>query len=108
MDPGSYLVLSAVLFALGTLIVLTRRGAISILMGIEVMLNAGNLALIAVSRSLPSASSAGAGGAVEGPVLAFFVLAVAAAEAAVGLGIVLALFRQKESTDVDLARLLRW
>ena len=99
------LLLSAVLFTIGVVGVITRRGAIVILMSIELMLNAGNLALVAVSRSLPAGPVAGV---VEGQVLAFFVLAVAAAEAAVGLAIVIALFRQKGSTDVDLARLLRW
>lgn len=105
MGPGAFLLLSAALFAIGAFGVITRRGAIAILMCIELMLNAGNLALLAVSRFLPAA---GATGIVEGQVLAFFVLAVAAAEAAVGLAIVIALHRQKGSTDVDLARLLRW
>ncbi len=105
MGPQMFLLLSAVLFAIGVFGVITRRGAIVILMSIELMLNAGNLALLSVSRALPNSGSAGV---IEGQVLAFFVLAVAAAEAAVGLGIVIALFRQKGSTDVDLARLLRW
>ncbi len=105
MTVNGFLLLSAVLFAIGVFGVVTRRGAIVILMSIELMLNAGNLALVAVSRSLPGS---GASGVMDGQVLAFFVLAVAAAEAAVGLGIVIALFRQKGSTDVDLARLLRW
>ncbi len=105
MNASWFLLLSAVLFAIGVFGVVTRRGAIVVLMCIELMLNAGNLALVAVSRSLPGSGSAGI---VEGQVLAFFVLAVAAAEAAVGLAIVIALFRQKGSTDVDVARLLRW
>ncbi len=105
MNSSWFLLLSAVLFAIGVFGVVTRRGAIVVLMGIELMLNAGNLALVSVSRSLPNSGSAGI---VEGQVLAFFVLAVAAAEAAVGLAIVIALFRQKGSTDVDVARLLRW
>jgi NADH-quinone oxidoreductase subunit K len=105
MNSQAFLSLSALLFGIGVFGVIKRRGAIVILMSIELMLNAGNLALLAVSRSLPAA---GVRGVVDGQVLAFFVLAVAAAEAAVGLGIVIALFRQKGSTDVDLARLLRW
>jgi len=105
VTASSCLLLSALLFTIGAFAVITRRGAIVILMGIEIMLNAANLALIAVSRALPAGDTAGV---VEGQVLAFFVLAVAAAEAAVGLAIVIALFRQKGSTDVDLARLLRW
>ncbi len=105
MGPGAYLLLAAVLFAIGAFGVITRRGAIVILMCIELMLNAGNLALLAVSRYLPGAAGPGI---IDGQVLAFFVLAVAAAEAAVGLAIVIALHRQKGSIDVDLARLLRW
>ena len=105
MPGGSYLLLSALLFVIGAFGVITRRSAIVILMCIELMLNAGNLALVAVSRSLPQGASAGV---ADGMVLGFFVLAVAAAEAAVGLAIVIVLFRQKGSTDVDLARLLRW
>jgi NADH-quinone oxidoreductase subunit K len=105
MPGGTYLLLSAILFTIGAIGVITRRSAIVILMCIELMLNAGNLALIAVSRSLPAGQAAGV---ADGQVLAFFVLAVAAAEAAVGLAIVIVLFRQKGSTDVDLARLLRW
>ena len=103
--PSMALLLSTVLFAIGTLGVLTRRGAISILMSIELMLNAGNLALIAVSRGLPTTGGAGI---VDGQIVALFVLAIAAAEAAVGLAIVIALFRLKGSTDIDLARMLRW
>lgn len=103
--PSAALILSAVLFSIGTLGVLTRRGAISILMSIEIMLNAGNLLFVAVSRGMPAN---GATGVVDGHVFAMFVLAIAAAEAAVGLAIVIALFRLKGSTDVDLARMLRW
>lgn len=107
--PGeAYLLLSGILFTIGAVGVITRRGAIVILMCVELMLNAGNLALIAVSRQLPVPGGGGASGIVDGQVLAFFVLAVAAAEAAVGLAIVISLFRQKDSTDVDLAQLLRW
>jgi len=100
------LLLSALLFAIGAVGVVTRRGAIGVLMCIEIMLNAANLALVAASRRLPGPG--GTIGVVDGQVVAFFVLAVAAAEAAVGLGIVVALFRKVRSTDVDVARLLRW
>ena len=103
--PTAALLLSAVIFAIGTFGVLTRRGAITILMSIELMLNSANLALISVSRSLPTSAGIGA---MDGQVLALFVLAIAAAEAAVGLGIVIALYRHKGSVDIDLARLLRW
>jgi NADH-quinone oxidoreductase subunit K len=100
-----YLALSAVLFTLGAIGVVTRRGAITILMCIEVMLNAANLALISLGRSLPANSPSGG---MDGQVLAFFVLAIAAAEAAVGLAIVIGLFRLKGTADIDAARLLRW
>ena len=100
-----FLLLSAVLFAIGTLGVVARRGAITMLMSVELMLNAANIALVAVGRFLPGD---GAPGIVEGQVVALFVLAIAAAEAAVGLALVIALYRLKGSTDTDLARLLRW
>ena len=100
-----YVLLSAVLFIMGAMGVLLRRNAILVFMSVELMLNAANLALIAVGRALPGREGAGI---VDGQVLALFVLAVAAAEAAVGLGIVLALYRLKASTDTDLNRLLRW
>lgn len=100
-----YLLLSAFLFTIGAIGVLTRRGAITILMCIELMLNAGNLALIAVGRALPASSPAGG---LEGQILAFFVLAIAAAEAAVGLAIIIAMFRLKGTADVDAARLMHW
>jgi NADH-quinone oxidoreductase subunit K len=105
-DPSTaFLLLSAVLFAIGTLGVIARRGAITMLMSIEIMLNAANLALVTVGRFLPGEGGAGV---VHGQVFALFVLAIAAAEAAVGLALVIALFRLKGSTDTDLARLLRW
>ncbi len=99
MVPASYyLVLSAVLFALGVAGVLLRRNALVVLMSIEVMLNAVNLTLITYSRVL---------GNVEGQVLVLLVIAVAAAEAAVGLAIVVSLFRHRQTTDVDEADLLK-
>jgi NADH-quinone oxidoreductase subunit K len=99
MEPGVILVLSAVLFALGVFGVLWNRSAIMILMCIELMLNAGNLAFISFSRQFDQA---------EGQIYAFFVMALAAAEAAVGLAIVIALFRLRESTDVDELNLMKW
>ncbi len=98
MVPASYyLVLSAILFALGVAGVLLRRNALVVLMSVEVMLNAVNLTLITYSRSL---------GNVEGQILVLLVIAVAAAEAAVGLAIVVSLFRHRPTTDVDEADLL--
>ncbi len=87
-----YLALSAILFAIGTAGVFLRRNLITILLSIEIMLNAANLALVAFGRYW---------GSVEGQIIVFFVITVAAAEAAVGLAIVIALFRLRESLDPD-------
>jgi NADH-quinone oxidoreductase subunit K len=99
IDPRMVLVLSAVLFALGAVGVLTRRGAISILMCIELMLNAANLAFITFARI---------GGRPDAQIYVFFVMTLAAAEAAAGLAIVIALFRLRGTTDVDEINLLKW
>ena len=93
-----YLVLSGVLFAIGVAGVLFRSNVIVILMSVELMLNAVNLTLVAASQSL---------GDVSGQVLVFFVMAVAAAEAAVGLAIVIAMFRNKLTIDISKIRLFR-
>jgi len=95
----AYLLLSATLFTIGVVGVLSRRNAIIILMSIEIMLNAVNLSLVAFSAYV---------GTVEGQLLVFFVMAVAAAEAAVGLAIVLALFRNQRTVYVDEVNLMRW
>jgi NADH-quinone oxidoreductase subunit K len=92
------LILSAFLFAVGTAGVLVRRNAIIVFMCVELMLNAVNLTLVVFSRSL----------GLEAQVLVFFVMAVAAAEAAVGLAIFIAIFRHYEGLDVDRFNLLRW
>jgi NADH-quinone oxidoreductase subunit K len=94
-----YLVLSAILFSLGTVGVLIRRNAIVIFMSIELMLNAVNLSFIALSRHL---------GNMDGQVFVFFVMTVAAAEAAVGLALMIAFFRNRQSVDVDDINLLKW
>ena len=99
MAPQHLLVVSAILFSLGVVGVLRRRSAITILMCIELMLNAGNLAFITFSRQFDHA---------DGQIYAFFIMTLAAAEAAVGLAIVIALFRLKESTDVDELNLMKW
>ncbi|MFO7545451.1 MAG: NADH-quinone oxidoreductase subunit NuoK [Trueperaceae bacterium] len=93
-----YLVLSAVLFALGTVGVLTRRSAIMIFLSVELLLNAANLSIVAFARQW---SEAGAAHAFAGQTAVFIVLAIAAAEVAVGLGILVAIFRNRVSTDVD-------
>lgn len=93
------LILSLVLFALGALGVFLRRNVITVFMCVELMLNAVNLAFIAFSRSL---------GTLDGQVLVFFVLTVAAAEAAVGLAIIIALQRGQDTLDLDAFNLLKW
>ena len=98
--PISYfLVLSAVLFTIGTVGVLVRRNALVIFMSVELQLNAVNLSLIAFSRSW---------GNLTGQVLAFFSMVVAAAEVVVGLAIIVAIYRRRRSVDVDDVRELRW
>ena len=99
MNPNLFLLVSVILFTLGVLVVLTRRGAIVILMGVELMLNGANLAFITFARQY---------GTPEAQIYVFFVMTLAAAEAAVGLAIVLALFRLKETTDVDEISLMKW
>ncbi len=93
-----YLVLSAALFMIGTVGVLTRRNVIIILMSIELILNAVNLNLVAFSRLY----------GLHGQIFAIFVITDAAAEVAVGLGIIIAFFRNKETVNVDEVDLLRW
>jgi NADH-quinone oxidoreductase subunit K len=94
-----YLILTAVIFLIGTIGVLTRRNAIIIFMCVELMLNSVNLTLVAFSQYL---------GNVIGQILVLLVMTVAAAEAAIGLAIVLALFRNKQTVYVDEIRLLKW
>ena len=94
-----YLVLSALLFAIGVAGVLTRRNIMVILMSIELMMNAVNINLIAFSDRLHQ---------VSGQVFAIFVITVAAAEAAVGLGIVIAMFKNKETMNVNEIDLMKW
>jgi NADH-quinone oxidoreductase subunit K len=90
------LALSGVLFVLGVLGVLVRRNAIVIFMSIELMLNSANLALIAFARAMAPAAEA-----MRGQVLVFFVIAVAAAEVAIGLALIVTIFKTKRSIDVD-------
>jgi NADH-quinone oxidoreductase subunit K len=94
-----YMVLSAALFTLGLVGVMTRRNVIIVLMSIELMLNAVNINLVAFSDQLDN---------VVGQVFAVFIVVVAAAEAAVGLGIILAFYRNKETVNIDEMNLLRW
>jgi NADH-quinone oxidoreductase subunit K len=96
---GHYLIVSAILFAIGTAGVFMRKNLITILLSIEIMLNAVNLTFVAFGRYL---------GNVDGQIITFFVMTVAAAEAAVGLAIIIALFRHRESLNPEAFTSLKW
>ena len=96
---GHYLIVSAVLFAIGTAGVFLRQNLITILLSIEIMLNAVNLTFVAFGRQQ---------GGVDGQIIVFFVMAVAAAESAVGLAIVIGLYRHRESLNPDAFASLKW
>jgi NADH-quinone oxidoreductase subunit K len=100
-DPTTlhYLVVAAALFIIGTIGVLTRRNVVIILMSIELILNAVNLNLVAFSRLYNN---------LQGQIFSIFIITDAAAEAAVGLGIIIAFFRNKETVNVDEVHLLKW
>src|SRR4028118_288452 len=104
-DLSKFLVIAALLFVIGIAGVLTRRNIIVIFMSIELILNAANLNFIAFSRYLQDTGSVNA---VAGQVFTVFVIVVAAAEAAIGLGLVIALYRNKETIFVDKIDLLKW
>ncbi|MEI8056057.1 MAG: NADH-quinone oxidoreductase subunit NuoK [Actinomycetes bacterium] len=99
MNPANYLYLSAILFSLGAVGVLVRRNAIVMFMCVELMLNACNLAFVSFSRI---------NGNLDGQVIAFFVMVVAAAEVVVGLAIIMTIFRTRRSASVDEANLLKY
>ena len=100
MTPASYyLILAVLLFSTGVVGVLTRRNSIIIFMSIELMLNAVNLTLVTFARM---------NGSLDGQVLAFFVIIVAAAEVVVGRAIIMSVFRRRASASVDDARSLKW
>ena len=98
VPPGAYLLLSAVLFVLGTVGVLVRRNALIIFMAVELMLNSVNLAFVTFARQL---------GTVDGQVIVFFVLVVAAVEVVVGLALIVDIFQSRDSVDIDDVDLLR-
>ena len=99
MIPTTYFLgLSAILFSIGIVGVLVRRNAIIIFMSIELMLNSANLVFVAYARQF---------GTLDGQILVFFVMTVAAAEVAVGLALIVAIFRSKASIDVDAVNLLK-
>jgi len=99
ITPTHYLVLSAALFTIGVIGVMVRRNIVVVFMSIELMLNAVNINLVAYSHQLQH---------TVGQVFAVFVIAVAAAEAAVGLGILLAFYRNKETVNIDEMNLMKW
>ena len=96
---SSYLILSAILFSIGVVGFLIRRNIIVIFMSVELMLNAVNLAFVAFSRFLNS---------MDGQVIVVFVMSVAAAEAAVGLAIIMAIYRSKKTINADEMNLMKW
>ncbi|HEY5764747.1 MAG TPA: NADH-quinone oxidoreductase subunit NuoK [Candidatus Deferrimicrobiaceae bacterium] len=99
MGPSAYLILSAILFGIGAAGVVARKNALIILMSVEIMLNGVNVAFIAAGSYL---------GDVTGGIFAFMVMTVAAAEAAVGLAILIAIFRLKETIDITELSILKW
>ena len=99
MTPAHYLVLAAILFFCGLLTILVKRNAIGILMGVELMLNSVNLTLVTFARAT---------GTIDGQIIAFFVMVVAAAEVVVGLAIIMSIYRTRRSASVDDANLLKY
>jgi len=99
VSPTYYLLLAALLFTVGAIGVLTRRNAIMVFMCVELMLNSVNLTLVTFSRS---------NGDLDGQVMAFFVMVVAAAEVVVGLAIIMSIFRTRRSASIDDANLLKY
>jgi NADH-quinone oxidoreductase subunit K len=99
MNPEWYVILAAALFTIGAVGVLIRRNAIVVFMCIELMLNAANLVLVTFSRI---------NGTLDGQIMAFFVMVVAAAEVVVGLAIIMSIFRTRRSASVDDANLLKY
>jgi NADH-quinone oxidoreductase subunit K len=99
VNPNNYLILAAILFTIGAYGVLVRRNAIIVFMSVELMLNAANLAFVAAARN---------NGTLDGLVVAFFVMVVAAAEVVVGLAIIVTIFRTRRSASIDEASLMKY
>ncbi len=99
MNPSNYVILSAILFSIGTIGVLVRRNAIVVFMSVELMLNAANLSFVSFARM---------NGNLDGQVIAFFVMVVAAAEVVVGLAIIVTIFRTRRSASIDEPNLLKY
>jgi len=99
VNPNNYLILAAILFTIGVYGVLVSRNAIIVFMSVELMLNAANLAFVAAARNT---------GTLDGLVVAFFVMVVAAAEVVVGLAIIVTIFRTRRSASIDEASLMKY
>jgi len=99
VNPANYVILSAVLFSLGAIGVMVRRNAIIVFMSVELMLNAANLSFVSFARM---------NGNLDGQVVAFFVMVVAAAEVVVGLAIIVTIFRARRSASIDEPNLLKY
>jgi NADH-quinone oxidoreductase subunit K len=99
MNPANYILLSALLFSIGAIGVLVRRNAIIVFMSVELMLNAANLAFVTFART---------NGNLDGQVVAFFVMVVAAAEVVIGLAIIVTIFRTRRSASIDEPNLLKY
>jgi NADH-quinone oxidoreductase subunit K len=99
VNPNNYLILAAILFTIGVYGVLVRRNAIIVFMSVELMLNAANLAFVSAARNT---------GTLDGLVVAFFVMVVAAAEVVVGLAIIVTIFRTRRSASIDEASLMKY
>lgn len=102
VDLEHYLIVGALLFGIGLFLALAKRNAVAILMGIELMLNASNVTLVAFSRFAQSPRP------IDGQVFAVFVITMAAAEAAVALALAVAIYRYRETIDVDRLNVLKW
>lgn len=99
IGAGHYLALSAILFSIGVVGVLTRRNVLIIFMSVEIMLNAVNLSFVTFSRYMNS---------IDGQIFVFFVMTVAAAEVAVGLAIIISIFRKKQTADAGRINIMKW
>ena len=103
-----YLVLSALIFSIGLFGALAKRNVVTVLMSIELMFNAVNVSLVAFSRFLPVPPSNTAAQGLNGQVFALFIITVAAAEAAVALAIILAIYRERRSVSIEDVNLMKW
>lgn len=103
-----FLVLGAVVFCIGLFGALSKRNAVAILMSIEIMLNAVNISLVAYASTFQSYAGAGHGERLTGQIFAIFIITVAAAEAAVALAMIIAIYRRRSTIDVGQINLMRW